>query len=118
MLETIRELVVRVATQNSTWGYTRIPTSLPTDGTLSELASFPDRRLRILNAENCVLTMMESLDPVLAHYSHHSHKLLSAREDDDVTATRTRDAWSSGGAAGDHLNASPIPPEPSSERTP
>ena len=39
-----------------------------TAGTLSELASFPDSRLRILNAENGLLIMMESLDRVLAHY--------------------------------------------------
>ena len=37
-------------------------------GTLSELASFPDSRLRILNAENGLLIMIESLDRVLAHY--------------------------------------------------
>jgi len=41
---------------------------LPTAGTLSELASFPDSRLRIFNAENSLLIMMESLDRVLAHY--------------------------------------------------
>jgi len=41
---------------------------LPTAGTLSKLASFPDSRLRILNAENALLTMMVSLDRVLAHY--------------------------------------------------
>ena len=38
------------------------------ESTLSELASFPDSRLRILNAENGLLIMMESLDRVLAHY--------------------------------------------------
>ena len=42
---------------------------MPTAGTLSELASFPDSRLRILNAENGLLIMMESLDRVLAHYA-------------------------------------------------
>ena len=42
---------------------------MPTAGTLSELASFPDSRLRILNAENGLLMMMESLDRVLAHYA-------------------------------------------------
>ena len=41
---------------------------MPTAGTLSELASFPDSRLRILNAENGLLIMMGSLDRVLAHY--------------------------------------------------
>ena len=41
---------------------------MTTAGTLSELASFPDSRLRILNAENGLLIMMESLDRVLAHY--------------------------------------------------
>ena len=38
-------------------------------GTPSELASFPDSRLRILNAENGLLIMIESLDRVLAHYA-------------------------------------------------
>ena len=42
---------------------------MPTAGTLSELASFPDSRLRILNAENSLLIVMESLDQVLAHYA-------------------------------------------------
>ena len=41
---------------------------MPKAGTLSKLASFPDSRLRILNAENALLTMMVSLDRVLAHY--------------------------------------------------
>ena len=39
---------------------------MPTAGTLSKLDSFPDSRLRILNAENGLLIMMESLDRVLA----------------------------------------------------
>ena len=43
---------------------------MPTAGTLSKLASFPDSRLRILNAENGLLIMMESLDQVLAHYGY------------------------------------------------
>ena len=42
---------------------------MPTAGTLSKLASFPDSRLRILNAENGLLIMIESLDRVLAHYT-------------------------------------------------
>ena len=42
---------------------------MPTAGTLSELASFPDSRLRILNAENGLLIMMGSLDRVVAHYA-------------------------------------------------
>ena len=41
---------------------------MPTAGTLSELASFPDSRLRIIKVENGLLIMMESLDRVLAHY--------------------------------------------------